>query len=178
MKLILYWISFYLFSFLIHLGLIFQVPQKRPILEKIKTEPSSSAKGNLNIWEVEGPKRAKEQKQEIKKSPPLVQRPIKSKEMNLSNENQEVKINHPKIIPQYPWKSRLLKEEGIVILKVDFVSDGRIKNIQILKSSGFPRLDREALNAVKNTSYNISQNEIKNIYLSKTFHFQFSLKNN
>nr|WP_321239126.1 energy transducer TonB [uncultured Tolumonas sp.] len=51
--------------------------------------------------------------------------------------------------PVYPRRSRMLEEEGIVKLQVHVSEEGNALGVQLFKSSGFPRLDDAALNAVK-----------------------------
>lgn len=50
--------------------------------------------------------------------------------------------------PTYPAASRSLGEEGRVVLKVRVNAAGRPENIDVDTSSGFPRLDRAATDAV------------------------------
>ncbi|BAK68129.1 TonB-like protein [Sphingobium sp. SYK-6] len=50
--------------------------------------------------------------------------------------------------PAYPLASRREKEEGTVMLSVLLAIDGHVAEIAIARSSGFPRLDRAALDAV------------------------------
>ncbi len=50
--------------------------------------------------------------------------------------------------PAYPRESRLAREEGLVILRVLIDESGRARDIDIYRSSGHPRLDREACAAV------------------------------
>ena len=45
----------------------------------------------------------------------------------------------------YPTESRALGEEGTVVLRITIDATGRPKNIRVLISSGFPRLDRSAV---------------------------------
>lgn len=54
--------------------------------------------------------------------------------------------------PAYPVLSRQLGEEGAVILKVLVDADGRVLDSQLVRSSGYPRLDQAALAGVK-TNY-------------------------
>lgn len=51
--------------------------------------------------------------------------------------------------PAYPVESRRRHEEGTVRLRVVITVDGRVKDIAVARSSGFERLDRAALNAVR-----------------------------
>ena len=45
----------------------------------------------------------------------------------------------------YPTESRSSGEEGTVVLRITIDATGRPKNIRVLISSGFPRLDRSAV---------------------------------
>ncbi|MCZ6740731.1 MAG: energy transducer TonB [Alphaproteobacteria bacterium] len=51
--------------------------------------------------------------------------------------------------PQYPWISRRRGEQGRVVLEVAVAADGRAKEVRVKRSSGFARLDRAALAAVR-----------------------------
>ncbi|RQW28811.1 energy transducer TonB [Rhodobacteraceae bacterium CH30] len=51
--------------------------------------------------------------------------------------------------PSYPERSRARGEEGRVVLRVEVGADGRVRDIAVLHSSGFPRLDRAARDAVE-----------------------------
>jgi protein TonB len=52
--------------------------------------------------------------------------------------------------PRYPFDSRRQHEQGTVILSVLLSVDGRVADVSIARSSGFPRLDDAALDAVRN----------------------------
>ena len=51
-------------------------------------------------------------------------------------------------IPSYPRESRLAHEEGLVVLRVLIDEFGHARDIDIYRSSGHLRLDREARDAV------------------------------
>ncbi|GGP26039.1 energy transducer TonB [Silvimonas amylolytica] len=51
--------------------------------------------------------------------------------------------------PAYPPVSRKLGEEGRVLLEVHIQADGTVSDIRVKTSSGFPRLDNSALDAVR-----------------------------
>lgn len=51
--------------------------------------------------------------------------------------------------PSYPARSRQLREQGSVLLDVYILPDGSVGEIRLRESSGFPRLDRSALETVK-----------------------------
>lgn len=56
-------------------------------------------------------------------------------------------LNNP--VPKYPALSRRLGEEGVVMLRVYVAPDGTPREVQVRKSSGSPRLDRSAAEAVE-----------------------------
>jgi len=51
--------------------------------------------------------------------------------------------------PAYPLESRRLHEEGTVVLALMLGVDGRVSEISVTSSSGSPRLDKAALEAVR-----------------------------
>jgi len=51
--------------------------------------------------------------------------------------------------PSYPLESRRLREQGTVVLAVLLATNGRVEEISVAHSSGFERLDRAALGAVR-----------------------------
>ncbi|MBO9580086.1 MAG: energy transducer TonB [Sphingobium sp.] len=51
--------------------------------------------------------------------------------------------------PRYPMDSRRAHEQGTVVLSVLLSTDGRVSDISVMRSSGFSRLDRAALDAVR-----------------------------
>lgn len=55
-------------------------------------------------------------------------------------------LNNP--APTYPPLSRRMGEEGRCVLSVHVAADGYPKNISVAQSSGSPRLDNAAINAV------------------------------
>ncbi|QAY79944.1 energy transducer TonB [Sphingosinicella sp. BN140058] len=51
--------------------------------------------------------------------------------------------------PKYPLESRRKREQGIVALSVLLGTDGRVETLSVSSSSGFDRLDKAALKAVR-----------------------------
>ncbi|HWU03496.1 MAG TPA: energy transducer TonB, partial [Novosphingobium sp.] len=51
--------------------------------------------------------------------------------------------------PVYPLESRRQREMGTVVLNLLLGTDGRVSEISVATSSGFARLDRAALDAVR-----------------------------
>lgn len=60
-------------------------------------------------------------------------------------------LNNPK--PPYPRASRLMGEEGEVLLSVYILTNGKVGKIKLKKSSGYERLDEIALSTVRNWHY-------------------------
>jgi protein TonB len=53
--------------------------------------------------------------------------------------------NHPLTRAPYPVASIRLEEEGVVELTIHVLSNGRIADVKVSQSSGYPRLDRAAV---------------------------------
>lgn len=52
--------------------------------------------------------------------------------------------------PRYPIESRRKREQGTVVLALTVGIDGAVENLTVAQSSGFPRLDAAARDAVRN----------------------------
>lgn len=63
--------------------------------------------------------------------------------------NSEPRFRVPPSAPKYPKASRMRRQEGTVLLEVKLGTQGEQLQVVLLKSSGFPLLDRSALKAVK-----------------------------
>lgn len=63
--------------------------------------------------------------------------------------NSEPRFRVPPSAPEYPKASRMRRQEGTVLLEVKLGNQGEQLQVVLLKSSGFPLLDRSALKAVK-----------------------------
>ncbi|MGB3931838.1 MAG: energy transducer TonB [Sphingobium sp.] len=50
--------------------------------------------------------------------------------------------------PRYPRESRRLREQGTVVLELLLSAEGRVRDIRVLRSSGYARLDDAARSAV------------------------------
>ena len=83
-------------------------------------------------------------------------------------------LGNPK--PPYPALSRENGEEGRVGLRVQVSADGRAQSVAVVKSSGYPRLDRSAKNAVERYRFSPATRGGVPIAYSYTFAINFSLK--
>lgn len=57
--------------------------------------------------------------------------------------------NHPLVPPIYPPPSIRRNEEGVVTLLIYVLADGRVGDVRLKRSSGFPRLDEAAMTAAR-----------------------------
>jgi len=60
---------------------------------------------------------------------------------------------HNNPAPRYPKLSKRLREEGTVLLQLLINQNGTVSEVEIKTSSGYPRLDRAAIKAVKRWRY-------------------------
>lgn len=66
------------------------------------------------------------------------------------------------IYPHYPWLSRLKGEEGQVTLQIRVNQQGEVLKATVIQSSGFQRLDRSALEAVRQANFHFTSPPPKN----------------
>lgn len=77
-------------------------------------------------------------------APPM---PLPAEPLALST---ELAVSCPeRSAPAYPAPSRRFGEEGMVVLRVELDEGGRVAAAQVQRTSGYPRLDEAALNAVR-----------------------------
>ncbi len=55
--------------------------------------------------------------------------------------------------PRYPIVSRRLGEEGTVLIQVEVLANGKVGRVHVLSDSGYPRLARAAIAAVRNAHF-------------------------
>lgn len=65
----------------------------------------------------------------------------------------ELDLGKTVLRPRYPLSSRFRGEEGEVFVRVEINDDGRVKKVDIVKSSGFAALDREAVISLKKAKF-------------------------
>jgi protein TonB len=51
--------------------------------------------------------------------------------------------------PRYPESARRRGIEGTVLLKMRITAQGRVENVQVVRSAGYPDLDESAMEAVR-----------------------------
>jgi protein TonB len=78
--------------------------------------------------------------------------------------------------PEYPPASRRAGEEGTVQLKVYVLESGRAGEVEVARSSGFPKLDEAAVNEVKrNWRFVAGKEDGKPVSMWHTFAVTFRL---
>lgn len=61
--------------------------------------------------------------------------------------------------PQYPAKSRRKLEEGEVRVRVRVLASGTVEDVQVERSSGYPRLDQASVDAARKNCYRAARDE-------------------
>jgi TonB family protein len=100
---------------------------------------------------------------EIKKKRPKkvlknkIKKPSSKKKLLATKKTQDTAVTSSKVlhktIPKYPYKSRKYHEEGVVLLRVFVSSTGKAMKSEIIKGSGFDRLDNSAVSAAMSSEY-------------------------
>lgn len=79
-------------------------------------------------------------------------------------------------LPAYPRLSRRLGETGQVVLRVELDESGRVDAAQVARSSGSPRLDAAALEAVRSWRCQPAQRDGRPVRARATQPFNFTLE--
>ena len=77
--------------------------------------------------------------------------------------------------PIYPRYSRRHGEEGTLVISVDIRADGRAERIEVIRPSGYSRLDRAALDAVGRARFLPAMRGGKAVNSTKRIAFTFRL---
>ncbi len=85
-------------------------------------------------------------------------------------------LNNP--APEYPRLSQRAGEEGKVLMKVLVSAEGRPESVDVIKSSGFERLDKAAVTAVKQWRFEPARKGGKTLSAYVNVPLSFSLTQN
>jgi periplasmic protein TonB len=80
------------------------------------------------------------------------------------------------VAPKYPIESRRKREQGTVVLAVTLGPDGTVADLALAKSSGFERLDKAALDAVKRWRWSPTMRDGVAVAVKGTVDIPFILK--
>ena len=78
--------------------------------------------------------------------------------------------------PTYPRYSRRHGEEGTVVIAVEIKASGRAGKAEVVESSGYPRLDRAAIKAVRSARFIPAKLAGKAVTSTKRLSFTFRLE--
>ncbi|MES2497166.1 MAG: energy transducer TonB [Pseudomonadota bacterium] len=78
--------------------------------------------------------------------------------------------------PRYPLESRRKHEEGTVVLRLLIGTDGRVSDIAVAQSSGFPRLDRAALQAIRSWRWQPTVRDGQPVEIRGLYSMPFTLR--
>jgi len=131
-----------------------EAPPKKVIKERMETSPEKITEPvKEEVAEQSVPEAAEETVEEMPEESPSPQ---------ADSEVEQAAVMPPRIDdasqlknppPSYPRLSKRLREEGEVILELWVLADGTVSEVEIKTSSGYPRLDKAALKAVKKWRY-------------------------
>jgi protein TonB len=82
-------------------------------------------------------------------------------------------LRNPK--PPYPISSRENGEQGAVMLYACITDHGRVERVDLAQSSGYPALDRSALNTIRHWSFRPAQESGKSIPMCYRLPIRFLL---
>jgi periplasmic protein TonB len=80
------------------------------------------------------------------------------------------------VAPKYPIESRRKREQGTVVLAVTLDPDGTVADLALAKSSGFERLDKAALEAVRRWRWSSTVRDGVAVAVKGTVDIPFILK--
>lgn len=78
--------------------------------------------------------------------------------------------------PRYPVESRHKREEGTVVLWLVISKDGRVTQVSVQQSSGFPKLDEAATAAVRKWRWSPSMREGRPVEIAGAVRIPFVLR--
>jgi protein TonB len=82
-------------------------------------------------------------------------------------------LRNPK--PPYPISSRENGEQGAVMLYACITDHGKVERVDLAQSSGYPALDRSALNTIRHWSFHPAQDSGKSIPMCYRLPIRFLL---
>ncbi len=90
------------------------------------------------------------------------------------SEVADLQVNH-RTDPVYPPASRRAGEEGTTVLRVLVDERGRPGDVSIVQSSGFPRLDQSAVEAIRRWTFAAARNGSQSVRAYTTVKVSFRL---
>ncbi len=166
-----------------------QPPEKNPVKEKpVQPPPQQPQKKVVEpLAEINQPTPEQSKKSPVPEAIPESKPPLPGTLPGPlpQADSEQVTVSPPQIgdaghlknpPPSYPRLSKRLREEGMVILELWVLADGSVSEVEIKTSSGYPRLDKAALKAVKKWRYTPATRNGKAVAYRYQQPVQFSMK--
>ncbi len=138
--------------------------EPKPLVQKIKTEEAPTVMAEPPEEIIEPVEEPVPQEVELAVEPKIKPAPEEAIQQPVETPPQTTNVtevtppridafqhNNPR--PRYPKLSKRLREEGTVLLQLLINKNGTVSEVEIKKSSGYPRLDRAAIKAVSQWRY-------------------------
>jgi len=122
-------------------------PQPKPVVQRVKTPEPAPAPVVVDAKPAPQPRVIEVPPEPVvRPAPPAAPVPAPVS-MEPPTRYDAQYLQNPR--PRYPMMSNRLGEEGKVLLKVLVSAEGTVLELQLQRSSGFPRLDQSAMEAVR-----------------------------
>ncbi|WP_051710285.1 energy transducer TonB [Andreprevotia chitinilytica] len=144
-------------------------PVPLPKSDTAPVAPPETAKPH-EVAKEAAPEPAKESAQKAAEAKPAA---VPAKEEETGASAQASYLSRP---VRYPEQSRVLGEEGTVVVRIKVGEDGVPQELEVAKSSGFERLDADAMRTVKKWRFNPAKRGGKPIAGWATVPLNYSLK--
>lgn len=133
------------------------IENARPVLKKKAPKPEPVKKKPEKI--TEKPKPVEKTRPEV--TEPVMEKTVTEKSQSPGLSNEPVMVTEPEIRdwvqPRYPKLAQRSNQQGVVMLDVIVDERGNPITVDVLESSGYPVLDRAAIDAVKRWSFKPEQ---------------------
>ncbi|WP_257295470.1 energy transducer TonB [Endozoicomonas sp. YOMI1] len=133
------------------------IEKARPILKKEEPKPEPVKKKPEKV--AEKPRPVEKNKPEV--TEPVMEKTVTEKSQSPGLSNEPVMMTEPEIRdwvePRYPKLAQRRNQQGVVMLDVIVDERGNPITVDVLKSSGYPVLDKAAIDAVKRWSFKPEQ---------------------
>ena len=136
------------------------IEKAKPVLKKKEPKPEPVKKKPKKA--VEKPKPIEKKQPEVTEpAEPVMEKTVTEKSQSPGLSNEPVMVTEPEIRdwvePRYPKLAQRRNQQGVVMLDVIVDERGFPLTIDILESSGYPVLDKAAIDAVKRWSFKPEQ---------------------
>lgn len=126
-------------------------PESKPKIEQLVAKASKAPKSEPVVQQPEPEPEPEPVVEQDVVPDPVSEVPPRQMETGPVTLSTELSVSCPSLTaPVYPAISRRMGEEGKLVLRVELDERGRVDDAHVVDSSGYARLDKAALEAVKN----------------------------